>query len=54
MKRKTLDRIYVYDRQSIIGGNILCTLLPSDRSIIIIRTVESSQEFLHRRYALDA
>jgi hypothetical protein len=54
MDRKTLDRTYVHDRQSIIGGNILCTLLPSDRSIIIIRTVESSQEFLHRRYALDA
>jgi hypothetical protein len=30
MERKTLDRTYVYDGQSIIGGNILCTLLPSD------------------------
>ena len=29
MERKTLDRTYVYDGQSIIGGNILCTLLPS-------------------------
>lgn len=30
MERKTLDRTYVYNGQSIIGGNILCTLLPSD------------------------